>query len=226
MAFVYIDDIINGDVGDELKDRKRIINEWKPDREVFNLRYGSLAISVLGGYTGFLCNRMFRKCLNLMRHGFYSTTLFVTLAPAFVTYLSHEYFVVNNMLMYKDHCLLCSELKAIASTTINGFIYPLIIAPTIGLPLAGNLGLRVPYIYEVNEIGRFCKVVVTLHRSVLLKCLIANSIMAGFVTYKQLKEVKLLEEVLMKVQKYIDDYKLEDTETRAVRNDKELNFPS
>ncbi|CAL7951912.1 unnamed protein product [Xylocopa violacea] len=161
--------------------QKRLIKDWEPAREVFLLRYGPSLLSFFTATSGLLINSMLRRSLRLL-----------------------------NLILYKPKCTLCTELKAFAIMGVTSILYPFVLTTSLNLPIAAYVGLRVPYIYEVKELGRFFKSVLVPNQQRLMILFTGNTLLASLVTYKVLQEVKLLERILLKVGKYMDENGLGD----------------
>lgn len=181
-----------------------LINEWTPMKEVFPLKYGDYIISICAAFSGVSINSMFRKKLKLRQKGAVFTTFFLACGPGFVAYASHKELTTNKILLYETQCSLCQELKAVTSITFTGFIYPLIVAPVINLAVAGSMGYRIPYVYEVKELATFFWSVLKPQSRILAILLLGNAIIAGTVTYKQLRSMQFVTDILLKVQPYLE----------------------
>ncbi|CAL7951913.1 unnamed protein product [Xylocopa violacea] len=168
--------------------QKRLIKDWEPAREVFLLR----------------------RSLRLLSTGYFSSNLLLSIGPAFMTYATYKKFVLEDLILYKPKCTLCTELKAFAIMGVTSILYPFVLTTSLNLPIAAYVGLRVPYIYEVKELGRFFKSVLVPNQQRLMILFTGNTLLASLVTYKVLQEVKLLERILLKVGKYMDENGLGD----------------
>ncbi|KAG6798067.1 hypothetical protein HZU73_06536 [Apis mellifera caucasica] len=190
---------------DLIKNRMNLIKEWEPQNEVWFLRHGNKIIAGVGIINGMIINSIFRRKLKLYHHGALMTTLFVTLAPSSTSYLSHQFFILNKILVREPYCLICEELKAISFLQVNSLLYSLVIAPTINIGIAGNIGYRVPYIKEGKELFKLWWSVVKPHSKIISFLFITNTIAGGLVTYLQILSMQNLTNIILRLQEYIDN---------------------
>ncbi|XP_017880247.1 uncharacterized protein LOC108625054 isoform X2 [Ceratina calcarata] len=198
---------LNVDHYKALKTQHELVDEWEPTREVFPLKYGDYMVAMCAGISGVSINSIFRKKMKLQQKGAVFTTFFLTLGPAFVAYICHREYVTNKILLYQARCSLCEELKAVSMISATGFVYPMIVSSAINLAIAGNMGYRIPYIYEVRELATFFWSVLKPQSRVLAVLLLGNALIASTVTYKQLRSMQLVSDILIKVQPYLEDEK-------------------
>ncbi|CAK9815863.1 Transmembrane protein 126A [Anthophora quadrimaculata] len=185
--------------------QKNLIKEWEPKREVWPLRYGEYIMGITAGINGLIINSIFRKKLKVLHHGLIFTTASLTITPLFITTFNYNYLITNNFLLYNKDCLACEYLKAISIIQLCGIIYPITVSPMINLTIAGKLGYRVPYMTEVRETLQFWWNAVKPASNRILILSICNSIIASLIVYKQSWAMDNVMNILLRIQKKIDD---------------------
>ncbi|XP_012342143.1 uncharacterized protein LOC100864837 [Apis florea] len=192
-----------------VKKRMDLIKNWEPQNEVWSLRHGNKIIAGIAFINGMIINSIFRHKLKLHHNGAKMTTLFLTLAPSSTSYLCHQFFILNKILIREPHCLICEELKAISFLQANSLLYSLIISPAINIGIAGNIGYRVPYIREGKELFKLWWSIVKPHSKIISFLFISNTIVGGIVTYLQILSMQNLTNIIIKLHEYIDNKKVE-----------------
>lgn len=194
---------------DFIKNRMDLIKEWEPRNEVWFLKHGSKIIAGIGIINGLIINSIFRRKLKLYHNGTIMTTLFLTFAPASTSYLSHQFFILNKILIHEPYCLICEELKAISFLQANSLLYSLVTAPTINIGIAGSIGYRIPHIKEGKELFKLWWSIIKPHSKIISFLFIINSIAAGLVTYLQILSMQNLTNIMLRLQNYIDNKQIE-----------------
>ncbi|XP_068978950.1 uncharacterized protein [Bombus flavifrons] len=190
-----------------IQNRFKLINEWKPQREVWSLRYGDFIIGGMAGINGAVINSMFRQQLKLRHHGWTFTMLFISTGSALSAYFCHKSFITENLLLFQPKCITCQELKASAFLQGNALLYSLIVAPTINLAIAGSIGYRIPYIYEVNELLKLWWNAVRPYTRTLSFLFFCNMVVTSTVTYSQATSMENITNTIIKIYKYIENRK-------------------
>ncbi|XP_033354554.1 uncharacterized protein LOC117236053 [Bombus vosnesenskii] len=190
-----------------IENRFKLINEWKPQHEVWSLKYGDFIIAGMAGINGTVINSMFRQQLKLRHHGWTFTMLFISTGSALSAYFCHKSFITENLLLFRPNCITCQELKASVFLESNALLYSLIVAPTINLAIAGSIGYRIPYIYEVNELLKFWWNVVRPQARALSFLFLCNMVVTSTVTYSQAVSMENITNNILKIHKYIENRK-------------------
>ncbi|XP_054001263.1 transmembrane protein 126A [Hylaeus anthracinus] len=181
--------------------QKYLVKEWEPRSEVWPLKYGSAILGALTGFSSVMINSMFRNKLKLHGNGRLFTAISAAVWPGTIVGSLQETIIRDPILLYEYHCPLCFELKSSLLVNVAGLLFPLIVMPTINLAIAGNLGLRIPYITEYRELGKFWWSVVkpgVKHIALLITC---NTITASCITYKQILSAENLGSILLQIEK-------------------------
>ncbi|XP_006616242.1 uncharacterized protein LOC102677567 isoform X1 [Apis dorsata] len=188
-----------------IKNRMDLIKQWEPQNEVWSLKHGNKIIAGIGIINGIIINSIFRHKLKLRHHGIKTTTLFLALAPSSTSYLTHQFFILNKILVHEPYCLICEELKAISFLQVNSLLYSLIIAPTINIGIAGNIGYRVPYLREGKELMKLWWSIVKPNSKIISFLFISNTIAGGLITYLQVLSMQNLTNIILRLQDYISN---------------------
>ncbi|XP_012153017.2 transmembrane protein 126 [Megachile rotundata] len=192
-----------------LQIQKNLIKLWEPAREVWALKYGSYFVGISASMTSLMINSLFKRKLKLHYAGEIVTTLALMIGPAGLATFIHDTYITDNILLYKKQCPICTEVKASLYLNANAILYPLLLSPAITLAVAGNLGLRIPYIYEVKEISKFWWSVVKPAFNHLTVAFCLNSLLAGVVVYKQFEAADRMANVIRKVKEYTERNQIE-----------------
>ncbi|XP_043595748.1 uncharacterized protein LOC122573449 [Bombus pyrosoma] len=190
-----------------IQDRFKLINKWKPQREVWALKYGDLIIGGMACINGAIINSMFRQQLKLRHHGWKFTMIFISTGSALAAYSCHKSFITEDLLLFRPKCMACQELKASAYLEGNALLYSLIVAPTINLAIAGSIGYRIPYIYEVKELLKFWWSVVRPQARIVSFLFLCNMVVTSTVTYSQMTSMKNITNTMLKIHKYLENRK-------------------
>ncbi|CAK9831635.1 hypothetical protein ANTRET_LOCUS8593 [Anthophora retusa] len=183
----------------------QLIKEWEPKREVWPLRYGEYILGASAGLSGLIINSIFRKKLKVLHHGLFLTTTSLALSPAFVAILNHNQLITRKFLLYKKDCLACEYLKAISLMQFASIVIPISAAPLINIGIAAKLGYRVPYMSEGRELLKFWWNTVKPASNRLLILVLCNSLICSAIVYKQSCAIDDVMNILLRIQKKIDD---------------------
>lgn len=185
---------------DAVAHQKEVIKHWEPASEVRPLKHANAGMAILGAMSSLTVNGLFRRKLKLQSHGLVFTICTMA-GPGVLTALLHEFVITHPIMLYERHCPICYEVKAAFLINCTAVLFPLLLAPTINLAVASSIGMRVPYITEVKEIGKFWWSVVkpaTTHLSIL--CAV-NSVFASLITYRELMSIQTVAKVLLDIEK-------------------------
>ncbi|XP_076234160.1 transmembrane protein 126 [Calliopsis andreniformis] len=184
---------------DAVEQQKELIRSWEPASEVWAIKHGSTFIALTAGLSSMLINGLFQSKLKL--HDARSTFTMIgamTIPGLFAGYLN-ETFITEELMLYKNKCPLCYELRATILTNLAGVVFPLVTLPLLNLGIAVSLGLRVPYIYEVKEIAQFWWSVVKPASKQLSLIVATNTVLANMISYKQFVSMETVAEVLLNI---------------------------
>lgn len=101
------------------------------------IRFGPGALGALGGVTGMLVNNHYRARLRLGRFGYVGSYVPIAVLPALVGAFFHRGIVQARILLEKDACPLCLQLRAGAMHAFFGVVYPTALAPLAGYMVGG-----------------------------------------------------------------------------------------
>ncbi|OAD59492.1 hypothetical protein WN48_09014 [Eufriesea mexicana] len=193
----------------------QLIDEWKPVREVWSLRYGDKIIGGIAAVNAVLINQMFRRKLKLRHEGAIFTTLSLAFGSGIATQIGHKYFVTEDIMKYRRKCVMCQELKATLSCCGTGILHPLILAPLINIAIAGTIGYRIPYLYEVKELTTFCWSVVRPQFKILSFLLFTNIFVSAIITYSEISLMERVVDIVLNFQELYpeDSGKIRDYDT-------------
>lgn len=88
------------------------------------MRFGPGILGALGAITGVLVNNHYRTRLRLAKFGFVSSYVPIVVLPAIMASLFHRTFIQSQVLLPKDGCPLCLQLRAAAFQGFFGTVYP------------------------------------------------------------------------------------------------------
>ena len=183
--------------------QKEVIKHWEPASEVRSLKHANAGMAILGAMSSMTINGLFRRKLKLQSHGLVFT-LCTMGGPGMLTAVLHEFMITHPIMLYERHCPICYEVKAAFLMNCAAVVFPLLLAPTINLAVASSMGLRVPYITEVRELGKFWWSVVKPATTQLSILCTVNSVFASLITYKELLSIETVAKVLLDIGKEYD----------------------
>ncbi|XP_076618537.1 transmembrane protein 126 [Colletes latitarsis] len=202
-------DIINIPRSEAIEYQENLIKKWEPQSEVLPFKYGASIISSTATLSGLLINNMFRRKLQLRHHGRAFSMLSITVSSYLLSNVFHNEFVEKKIMLYSFKCPLCLEIRASSIVNFCGLVYPLIMAPTLNLALAGSVGLRVPHIKEVRELSKFWWSVVKLGATHLVTIAFINSVIASQVTNRQILSMETVRNVMLRIEDYRKENEIE-----------------
>ncbi|XP_043249633.1 uncharacterized protein LOC122395819 isoform X2 [Colletes gigas] len=205
-------DIINIPISDAVECQEKIIRKWEPQSEVSAFKYGGPIISSAATLSSLFINSMFRRKLKLRNHGRLLSMLSLTTSSYLLTNVLHNEWVEKKIMLYSFKCPLCLETRASSIVNFCGIVYPLLMAPTLNLALAGGIGLRVPHITEVRELSKFWWSVVKPGVTHITTLFIANSVIASQVTNQQILSMETVRNVLLRIEDYRREYEIKPSE--------------
>ncbi|XP_031841308.1 uncharacterized protein LOC116430830 isoform X2 [Nomia melanderi] len=185
-----------------------LISKWEPRSEVQAILHGDKCIAGICAVSNIIVNTMFRRKLKLHRNGFVVSNVFAVIGGGVFGSHFFKKLVTDELLTYKPNCFTCMELKAMLYTNLVAVGFPAITFSSLCLGIAGYLGLRVPYWTEGRELYRFWWSVIRPglpHLSILL---ILNSVTVSIVAWKQATEVQNIGNIILEVDKYLKQKKL------------------
>ncbi|XP_034186611.1 transmembrane protein 126 [Osmia lignaria lignaria] len=180
--------------------QKKLIDEWEPKNEVMALQYGSFIVGTTSSVSAQMINSIFRRKLKLRSTGQFITSFGLMIASGGMALIGHELLITNDILLYKNQCPVCYEMKASLLLNGTGILYPLLLAPSLNLAIAGSVGLRTPHIYEVKQVVGFWWNVVkpAINHISLAFCI--NSVIASLVVYKQHGQMNNIANILKRIE--------------------------
>jgi len=105
------------------------INENSSERKVWSLKYGAGILGALSGLTGVYINHHYRGRLRLGSFGSFSTYLPIVVLPTLATTVYHKLFIQSEIILRKERCPLCVQVRASAFQIAFGVGYPTVLAP-------------------------------------------------------------------------------------------------
>ncbi|KOX69922.1 hypothetical protein WN51_04435 [Melipona quadrifasciata] len=194
--------------GDIVASRKKLISNWEPKREVWALKYGAALTAGIAGINGIVLNSIFRRKLKLRYNGLKFSMIFLSTGSAVLAYVSHETYVTEQIVLFRQKCLSCLELKAIAIQEANSLLYSLITVPAVNLAIAGTIGYRIPHIFEFKEVWKLFWSVIRPEGRTLLTLFLCNMFVAGIVTYSEHTSMEKVTDIVFKIQNYLENKKV------------------
>lgn len=83
----------------------------------------------MGAVGGMLINNFYRSRLRLGKFGYIGSYVPIAVLPAVMTTFVHRGYVQARILLEKDSCPMCLQLRAAAVQGFLGTVYPAILAP-------------------------------------------------------------------------------------------------
>lgn len=96
-------------------------------------------LGALGAATGMFVNAHYRNRLRLGKFGYIGSYIPIALLPAIMTTLFNRTVIQPRILLQKDQCPLCLQLKAAAMQGFFGTVYPTMLAPFAAYMVSGEL---------------------------------------------------------------------------------------
>ncbi|XP_011703071.1 PREDICTED: uncharacterized protein LOC105459075 [Wasmannia auropunctata] len=173
---------------ERIAEQSRIIKNWKPQSDVWPLRYGRGILIGAATLSGLYINARFRAKLKLRNYGTFVTMLGLTVSPATAAGLLHTQFILNKLILLEVPCPLCLESRSALAQTCSGVFLPMVLAPLANFSIAAGSGVyNVPYVTDVRGILR---TVWSAYQPMIPKIAMIftfHALLASFVTYLQIR---------------------------------------
>ncbi|XP_059051427.1 uncharacterized protein LOC131846196 [Achroia grisella] len=185
-----------------------LISNWDSISDVWALRYGPTFLGGLNAFSGILINSHYRNKLKLGTYGFYSSVIPITLMPGLMTILFHRHIILSDMLlMKKDTCPVCYEVKSAAIQLGFGVAYPMILGPTSALMFAHRYNTyRVPNLTDgVTGLFQFLKKITKRFHSTLAFLTVMQLVSSSVVTYFEIRNNVTFRRKLLEIEKELED---------------------
>lgn len=95
-------------------------------------------MGAVGAVTGVFVNNHYRTRLRLGKFGYISSYVPIVVLPAIMASLFHRTFIQSRILLAKDTCPLCVQLRAAAMQVTLGTVYPTLLAPFASYMVRGE----------------------------------------------------------------------------------------
>lgn len=190
-----------------IKVQRELLKKWEPKYEIWPLKYGPIISGVTCSISTLIIHSLFRRKLKLRIGDHAVTTAAMAVGPALLTSFAHEEVILRDILLYTADCKICTMLKGSLILNFNAIFYPMILSPTISLANAGTIGLRIPYIYELKEIGKFWWSVVKPSLYHISLIFFLNSAVTAVLIYQEYAAIERLTNILIKIREYAEKHK-------------------
>lgn len=174
----------------------------------FSIKFGPGVLGGLGAATGMYVNSHYRNRLRLGKFGFIGSFIPIAVLPAIMTTLYNRAFIQPRILLQKDDCPLCLQLRAATMQGALGVVYPTILAPFAAymvkaemLNFIVNRNLEIWFVFKfairhftyrlpsiIEEPKALLKIYAKMTRPVLPTLAVVlglNALVASFLTYRQ-----------------------------------------
>uniref|UniRef100_A0A1B6CHJ7 Transmembrane protein 126A n=1 Tax=Clastoptera arizonana TaxID=38151 RepID=A0A1B6CHJ7_9HEMI len=104
------------------------IYNWKPQIDIWPLRYGPMVLSALAGISTITIMNRCRNIVKLKTYGRFSMFLPTVFFPSLFCPLLHNQYVMPRILLNED-CPVCTQTRAMILQCVSSVFYPLILSP-------------------------------------------------------------------------------------------------
>ncbi|KAF7271279.1 transmembrane protein 126 isoform X1 [Rhynchophorus ferrugineus] len=175
-----------------------LIQRWPNKSDTFAVRYGMYFLYGATMISGIIITRHFRKKFLLYNYGKFMSLIPITIIPATTGIFFHSEFVLRDVVLRKNVCPTCLELRSAAFQTFTGTVFPAILAPMGCASLSQYFGT-----YNIPNILKEPKVVFTEFgkmfkpfRTKLWYLFLAQAFCGSAVTYLEMRSVMLIDKEL------------------------------
>lgn len=180
-----------------------LVNDWQPSSDVWALRYTPIILGGVNAVSGIVINRFYRQKLKLGTYGYFASVIPITAMPAFLTALFHRYLITTDMLLMKrETCPVCYEVRSAAIQVGIGFVYPMIIGPWSGLMLANRYNTaRIPDLREGPKVTfQFLRKMTKPLTGTLTFLLLGQLAASSVLTYFEMKSQLTIKKKMMAIE--------------------------
>ncbi|CAH0558839.1 unnamed protein product [Brassicogethes aeneus] len=169
----------------------KILKNWKHKSDTFWFRYGSAILVSSTVLSGMYINNYYRYKFKLLYYGRASSYLPICVIPGALSFLLHTELVLKDLVLQKQVCPVCLELRSSALQSLTGFVFPFLAAPVTNLMLANKYGTaNLPSLAkEPLEILKFVKAKVKPIQNILFAIFVGQALIASGVTYLEANSV-------------------------------------
>jgi hypothetical protein len=117
----------------------KTINNWQPQRDVWPLKYGALALGGVASIGGAIFIIHFRQRMLLGNHARIASFIPTVFLPGLVTSVAQHSFVMQRLLNAggeRPMCPVCAEMRAVTIQVLCGVVQPFLLAVMASSALA------------------------------------------------------------------------------------------
>uniref|UniRef100_U5EFQ6 Putative conserved plasma membrane protein n=1 Tax=Corethrella appendiculata TaxID=1370023 RepID=U5EFQ6_9DIPT len=188
-----------------------LIVNWDNSRDVWPLRFAGPILGISTTVTSLYVNSHYRVKLKLGSYGRLSSYLPIVVLPSIMSIVSHSGFIQPRVILQKDPCTVCTQMRAATFHSFFAVAYPTLLAP-----IASFLFATRHFTYRMPEITSEPKQVFKLWQKISrpltfqLTCFLAvNAFLAMFLTHKEYESVYTINAKLLQMEKAFDARKLQ-----------------
>ncbi|XP_026752500.2 uncharacterized protein LOC113512782 [Galleria mellonella] len=185
-----------------------LVDKWNSISDVWALRYGPSVLGGVNAFAGILINRHYRNKLKLGTYGFYSSVIPITLMPGLMTTLFHRHLITSDMLLMKrDMCPICYEVRSAAIQLSFGIAYPMVLGPTAALMFANRYStFRIPDLTDGPKVVfQFLRNITKRFHNTLVTLTVFQLVASSFITYLEIRNNFTFRRKLTEIEKDFDN---------------------
>ncbi|XP_075974176.1 transmembrane protein 126 [Anticarsia gemmatalis] len=180
-----------------------VVSDWENQSDVWALQYAPFVLGGINAVCGIMINRYYRQKLKLGTYGYIASVVPITAMPALLTSLFHRHLVTTDMLlMKKESCPICYELRSGAIQVGMGFAYPMVLGPLAALMYANRYNTaRIPELTENPRIMfNFLRKITRPYTGTLTFMVLGQVAASSILTYFEMKNNFKLRGKIMEIE--------------------------
>nr|CAH0098527.1 unnamed protein product [Daphnia galeata] len=165
------------------------IEQWKPQYQMWPLKYGSFALGTVSSASAVIINEYFRRALFLPKSSLFFIGMPIITVSSLTLTIIHHQLTTSNLLLMNTPCMPCMQGQTALLLGFFGTVYPVLACSFGNMMQAQKLDTTYipPLIKERKQFLQMCQKMIQKKSNLFTKSLVINVILAVMFTHYQQK---------------------------------------